>query len=357
MKRRVCGIIAALAVLLCSMLYACTTPPQNKDNSPTLNKYSAHSMDWFDTVTTVTGYAESQEAFDAVADEMLSLLAEYHRLYSIYHRFENLENLCTVNELTNGVHRTVTVDRRIIDLLLYAKEMYRLTDGTVNVAMGSVLSLWHDHRAVGMDDPANATLPPMERLQEAAKHTNIDDVIIDETACTVTLADPQMKLDVGAVAKGYAAQRVADSLVQKGISGYVLNVGGNVCTVGTKPDGDGWTVGIEDPDGGSDYLEYLSLSDRCVVTSGSYQRYYYVDGKKYHHIIDPDTLMPAEGYLSVSVVCDDAGLGDVLSTALFCLPQSEGLALVESIPEVQAMWIREDGTKTVSSDWTINVKK
>ena len=313
-------------------------------------------MDWFDTVTTVTGYAESKEAFDAVADEAFALLAEYHRLYSIYHRFDDLENLYTVNELTDGVHRTVTVDRRIIDLLLYAKEMYALTDGTVNVAMGSVLSLWHDHRTVGADDPENASLPSMERLREAAKHTDIDDVIIDETACTVTLADPQMKLDVGAVAKGYAAQRVAEAIARKGVGGYVLNVGGNVCTVGTKPDGETWTVGIEDPDGTSDYLEYLSLSDKCVVTSGSYQRYYYVDGERYHHIIDPETLMPAKGYVSVSVVCNDAGLGDALSTALFCLPQEEGRALVESVPEAEAMWIKEDGAKTVSSGWTANVK-
>jgi thiamine biosynthesis lipoprotein len=137
----------------------------------------------------------------------------------------------------------------------------------------------------------------------------------------------------------------------RGMSSYVLNVGGNVRVVGAKPDETKWTIGIEDPQR-EDYFAYLQLSRESVVTSGSYQRYYYVDGKAYHHIIHPDTQMPAEGFLSVSVVCADSGLGDAMSTALFCLPLDEGMALVESMPEVEAMWITEDRVKTVSSGWS-----
>ena len=313
-------------------------------------------MDYFDTVTTIVGYESSQEEFDAVAAEILSQLREYHQLYSIYNRFEGLENLCTINELVDGAHRTVTVDRRIIDMLLYAKEMYTLTDGTVNIAMGSVLSLWHSYRTIGMDNPAEASLPPMEKLEAAAEHTDISMMIIDEENCTVTLADPMMKLDVGAIAKGYATECVARYLEEKGITGYVLNVGGNIRAVGGKSEGEPWTVGIENPDGG-DYLAYLQVAGKSVVTSGSYQRYYYVDGKRYHHIIHPDTLMPAEGFVSVSVVCENSGLGDALSTALFCLTLEEGLALVDSTPDAEAMWVADDGTKTVSSGWNEYVKK
>ena len=156
---------------------------------------------------------------------------------------------------------------------------------------------------------------------------------------------------MGAIAKGYAVEMVAQSLEQKGISGYVLNVGGNVRTVGTKPDGSKWTVGIENSFENAEtaYLEYLYLSGESVVTSGSYQRYYEVDGKNYHHIIDPVTLMPAERYRSVSVVCRDSGMGDALSTALFCMSLEEGMALLESIEDTEAIWIFEDGTK-ISSD-------
>lgn len=347
-KQILCSALAACLILV-FILTSCGEGSKK-------NKYSAYSMDYFDTVITIVGYEKTKEEFDAVANEMLSQFAEYHKLYSIYHRFDGIENLCTINELVDGEHRTVAVDRRITDMLLYAKEMYSVTGGTVNVAMGSVLSLWHNYREIGMDDPENASLPPMESLMAAAEHTDISSLVIDEENSTVTLTDPYVKLDVGAIAKGYATERVAEYFEELGVTGYVLNVGGNIRLIGSKPNGEKWTVGIENPSGG-EYLAYLQLDGKSVVTSGSYQRYYYVDGKKYHHIIHPDTLMPAEGFVSVSVICDDSGFGDALSTALFCLSEEDGLSLVESLPETEAMWVSEDGTKTVSSGWNEFVKK
>ncbi len=314
-------------------------------------KFSSYSFDYFDTATTITGYAKTREEFDEVANDILTQLGEYHKLFTIYHRFEGMENLCTVNELSNGVHRTVQVDRRIIDLLLYSKDMYTKTNGKVNIAMGSVLSIWHDYRTDGIDEPWNAQLPPMDKLTAAAAHTDINCLIIDEKDSTVTITDPQMKLDVGAVAKGYAVEMVARSLEEKGITGYVLNVGGNVRTVGTKGDGTPWTVGIENPadDEEKPYLAYLALAGESLVTSGSYQRYYVVGGKRYHHIIDPTTLMPSEGFTSVSIVTKSSADGDALSTALFCMTYEEGIALIESLPEVEAMWVTEEGTQKYSS--------
>lgn len=348
MKRRLLCTVLVMCVLLGSVLTACTTSTRK-------NKYSTHSFDYFDTVATITGYENSQGEFDAVAGEILSQLEEYHKLYTIYHRYEGLENLCTINQVVDGAHPTVMVDRRIIDLLLYAKEMYTATNGMLNVTMGSVLSLWHDYRTLGKDDPTNASLPPADRLAEAANHVDINKMIIDEVNSTVTLTDPQMKLDVGAIAKGYATECVARWLEEQGKDGYVLNIGGNVRTVGKKPDGTLWNVGVENANG-DDYLAYLQLDGQSVVTSGSYQRFYVVDGKPYHHIIHPDTQMPATGYLSVSVVCKDSGLGDALSTALFCMPQEAGLELVESMDDVEVMWVAEDGTQTISSGWNAYLK-
>ena len=349
MKKQIKQIALVLGLIFCITLSSCTASKQK-------NKYSAYSMDYFDTVISIVGYEYTKEEFDTVADEILSQFAEYHRLYSIYHRFEGLENLCTINDVADGAHRIVPVDKRIADMLAYAKEMYTLTGGTVNVAMGSVLSLWHTYRELGTDDPKAASLPPMESLKSAAEHTDISNLVIDAENSTVTLTDPLMKLDAGAIAKGYATECVARSLEERGITGYVLNIGGNVRTIGTKPDGTPWSVGVENPLG-EEYLAYLQLNGESVVTSGSYQRYYYVDGKPYHHIIHPDTLMPAEGFLSVSVICKDSGLGDALSTALFCMTQDEGLDLVESIPGVEAMWVTDDGSKTVSSGFNEYVKK
>ena len=347
MKKRtvILYLLCACAVVSCLACASCGRKRQ---------KYSAHTFAYFDTVTTVSGYAESQEAFDAVCADIFDMLGEYHRLFNVYERYEGMENLCTVNALENGAHETVQVDGRIIDLLLYAKEMCEKTNGAVNIAMGSVLSIWHEYREEGLRDPANASLPPTERLIEASAHTDIHRVSIDTESHSVTLTDPEMLLDVGAVAKGYAVEMVAQELEKQNISGYVLNVGGNVRTVGLKADGSKWTVGIENPTESADepYAAYLSLAGGSVVTSGSYQRYYNVDGKRYHHIIDPETLFPAQAYLSVSVVCESSALGDALSTALFCMSLEDGNALVASLDGAEAMWILPNGEKRYSDGFS-----
>ena len=201
MKKRSVAIILLL-VLVLTTFCAC---------KPKLQKFSTYSFDYFDTVTTIVGYASSQEEFDAVSAEVLRELGECHRLFTIYHRYEGLENLCNVNELVNGAHRVVKVDDRIIQMLKYAKEMYAKTGGLVNVAMGSVLSIWHDYREAGRDEPWAAELPPMDKLLAASEHMSIDDLVIDEEAGTVFLADPQMRLDVGAIAKGYAVEMATSS--------------------------------------------------------------------------------------------------------------------------------------------------
>ena len=314
-------------------------------------KYTDYSFDYFDTVTTIVGYADSKEEFDGVVSELKALLLEYHRLYDIYHRYEGINNLCTVNDLTDGVHQTVQVDQKILDLLSYAKELYTVTEGKMNVAMGSVLSIWHQYRTNGISHPEEAALPPMEQLREAANHTDIGQMILDETDSTVFLADPAMRLDVGAIAKGYATEQVALYLEEKGITGYLLNVGGNVRCVGAHPDGEPWSVGIENPDTENTekpHIAYLHLTGQSLVTSGSYQRFYTVEGVRYHHIIDPETLMPGTNFLSVSVLCADSGRADALSTALFTMTYEEGAALIESLADAEAMWVLPDGEQRYS---------
>jgi thiamine biosynthesis lipoprotein len=223
--------------------------------------------------------------------------------------------------------------------------MHAATGGMLNVAMGSVLSLWHDYRTVGKDDPLNASLPPMERLQAASAHTDIDALVIDEQNGTVTLTDPRMKLDVGAIAKGYATEQVALEMQRRGVTGYVLNVGGNVRAIGLRGDKTPWAAGIDDPNGTDDapYYAIVNLEDLSLVTSGSYQRFYIVNGKSYHHIISPDTLMPATEYVSVSILCESSALADGLSTALFCMSIDEGKAVLKAIGKVEAMWVKENG--------------
>ena len=231
------------------------------------------------------------------------------------------------------------MDGEIIRLLTDCRDYYELTGHRVNTAMGSVLSMWHEARTAGLDDPASAALPDPCSLEEAGRHTSWDDVILDPQASTVFLTDPELRLDVGAVAKGWSVQQVA----RKAPEGLLISVGGNVCATGPKDaSGTPWVVGITDPDGGSEYLHTLNITDQAVVTSGDYQRYYVVDGKVYHHIIDPQTLYPGEQWRAVTVVCPDSGLADALSTALFLMPREEGQQLLEQCGAA-AMWMDAEG--------------
>jgi len=159
-----------------------------------------------------------------------------------------------------------------------------------------------------------------------------------------------MTLDVGAIAKGYAVEETAKWMKEQGIEGYILNVGGNVRIIGARPDGKGWTVGIENPETDSEngYIVYLSFNDMSLVTSGSYQRFYVVDGKSYHHIINPDTLYPAENFLSVSVLCESSAMADALSTALFSMTLDEGKNLIEKMENTEVLWVLPDGKQEMT---------
>lgn len=359
MKRKSFSIFLSLILLASqiSFLSSC-------DSVYKKQKFSEYYFDYFDTVTTITAYMESEEEFKTVCEEIKSQLNTYHKLYDIYFRYDGVNNLCVINDVTDGQHNVVKVDKKIIDLLLFSKEMYNLTGGKINVAMGSVLSIWHDYRSSGISEPENAELPKIEDLQEANKHTDFNNVIIDEKNSTVFLSDPLMSLDVGAIAKGYAVEQIADYLIEKGYTDILLNVGGNVRTIGMGKNNEPWNVGIENPDlekqEETPHIEYLKMTDMSLVTSGSYQRFYEVNGKSYHHIIDPVTLFPGEKYLSVSVLTEDSGLADALSTSLFLLDIKEGKKLIASLENTEAMWVKPDGEIEYSSgfeSFTFEYKK
>ena len=373
-KRLLCAGCAA--VLLAASLAGCgsTASPSASASSaasasadPAMagwEKYTASWYDVFDTVTTVIGYASSEEEWDRQMDALHQDLAEYHQLYDIYNHYEGVTNLYDLNR--SAAQGPVAVDQRIMDLLVESREMYKTTSGKMNVAFGAVLSIWHDYREAGLNDPDSAQLPPMEQLTAASEHCSIDDLVLDEEAGTVYFADDQLQLDVGSVGKGYAVEMVARAAEERGLASAILSVGGNVRTIGHKPDGSRWTAGIQDPWASAElagqvvndapYLVSVYMKDMALVTSGDYQRFYEVDGKRYNHIIDPDTLMPADHFSAVAVLVPDSGLGDCLSTGLFCLPLEDGQALVESLDGVEAMWMLKDGSVVYSSGFGDSVK-
>ena len=321
-----------LALLLSLLLTGCAV-----QDEPTQKQYTATFLTLFDTVTTIVGRADSEEDFRETSQAVHDALLEYHQLFDIYNAYDGINNLKTVND--NAGIQPVRVDSRIIALLKDCKTYYEATGGKVNPAMGSVLKLWHEARNDGINDPQNAYLPDGEKLKEAAAHTDLNCVVLNEAESTVYITDPGLQLDVGAVAKGWSVQRVSETAP----AGLLISVGGNVSATGPKDDaGTPWVVGVQNPDGGESFLHTLYLTKGSVVTSGDYQRAYRVDGKLYHHIIDPQTLYPSEYWRSVTVVSSDSGLADALSTALFLLPLEEGQKLLEPLG-AQAMWVDREG--------------
>ena len=343
MKKRLLPLLTAL-VLLAGLLMSCAPKPQYK-------KYRSEFMDTFDTNVIVMAYASSQAEYDALYDIVHDEFVRMHRLFDIYHTYSGINNIKTIND--NAGIQPVKVDADIIELIELSKEWDKKTDGVVNIALGSVLSIWHEYREAGISDPGSAQLPPMADLKAASAHTDIDKVIVDKAASTVYLADPDMSLDVGAVAKGYATEAVARLLMEKGYGSVLISAGGNIRAIGAPLDGvrKKWGVGIKDPNSPlagstdeSNLLDVAFVTDMSVVSSGVYERFYTVDGRQYHHLIDPDTLMPSTYYKAVTVVTQDSGIADLLSTALFLMPPDMAQEFAESLDGAEALWILPDDT-------------
>lgn len=316
--------------------------------------YTATWWDVFDTVTVVTGYASSEEEWQQQSQAIHDDLLQYHQLFDIYNTYDGLTNMATVN--AQAGQEPVTVDADLFALLQFGKQAYELTDGACNIAAGTVLSLWHDARtAAEAASPETALtagiLPTEAALLQAAGHMNMDDLVLDETAHTVQFADPELQLDVGGIAKGWAVEQTAQKAEARGLTSAILNVGGNVRAIGKKPDGSRWTAGVQDPDGDA-YLAQISLEPgQSLVVSGDYQRYFTVDGVRYHHLIDMTTLQPARYCRSVAILCTDSGIGDALSTGLFCLPQDQGQAVLAKVDGASALWVLEGDVLSPSAGW------
>ncbi len=335
-------LITAMLALCIALIPLCSC----RGGTEKIEPQSVTYYNFFDTVSVIYSYkGDSREEFAENCTRVYGVLERYHRLFDIYYEYSGINNIRTINK--NAGIAPVKVDEDLIDFLLYAKGVYTLTDGRTNIAMGSVLRLWHDCREEALEDPDSARIPSEAELAEAAMHTDIDKLVIDVSAGTVYLADSEMSLDVGAIGKGYAAERAAEALDS---DLYVLDIGGNIRMLGYKTGSTGWTVGITDPDrtSGRAYICELEAADTSLVTSGDYERYYTVGGVNYHHVIDPETNMPSEYFASVSVLTDDSGFADALSTALFCMSYEDGLALIERLEssgkgEIEAIWVTRDG--------------
>lgn len=347
-KRIALSALAVLCAFGLLFLTACTAPiPSEPPKKPTQPKNRLW-FEYFDTICVAYDYSGmSMEKFNEVTDFIEDELKACHELFDIYNEYDGINNLAAVNKNAGG--EAIKVDGRIIELLSFSKQMYAKTGGEVNIAMGAVLVLWHDARAAAGKNPAEAKIPDMTALTEASGHTDINSIVIDEENSTVKITDPKARIDVGAIAKGFTTERIARMLIERKITSFVLDFGGNLRVIGEKPDGNGWNTGIRNPDplATTPYVRTLVLKNSSLVTSATYERFFTVDGVRYHHIIDGETLMPSNRYASVSIHTESSAVADALSTAVFNMTREQIDALTKSMPGVEITVVDNEGAMTV----------
>lgn len=327
------------------------TPLNTETNE--LEKHTEKVYEYFDTITTFMGYTKDEEEFNHYVSVLNEELKRYHQLYNSYDAFEGVNNFRTINE--NAGKKPVEVDSKIIELIEYSKEMYDLTGGKINIAMGSLLGLWHDAREISVDNPEEARIPEESVLKTASSHKDINAIEIDKEKNTVYISDPDVQIDIGAIGKGYATKIIAKRLEEEGLKHGILSVGGDDVLIGDNPASENsyYKIAIQNPDledKENPYSSVVSLRNTSVVTSGDYQRYFMVDGKRYHHIIDPETMYPSTKWRSVSVILDDIAEADTISTYLFILDYEEGLEFANKVG-AEVLWIDEDYNSFATEGW------
>ncbi|MGM9946830.1 FAD:protein FMN transferase [Floccifex sp.] len=312
-------------ILIASILfYLSNQKPKETTQSITLTNVGFDTAITFSCTTTKT-------EFDSYVSLIQEAYTYYNQLFDQYHS-NDINNVYTLNQKAKNEY--IQVDEELIDCIQIAKKVYEI-NSKFDITSGSLLSIWHTKRLEGIslnEQGKDGFLPDENEIHEAKKHIGFN--LLDIQGNTIHYLDPQLQLDLGGIAKGYASQKVKEKLNEAGCDNGFINAGGNVVLLGKKD----WHIGIQDPDSNESLLDYQTNEDVCIVTSGDYQRYYTIDNQKYSHIIDPDTGYPANLHRSVTVICKDSAIADAYSTLLFCLSVEDGIKLLEDT-DIQAIWI------------------
>ncbi len=341
-----------LFILLILTLSACKSEPIRFSNV-------LIDVGFNDAPVTFVAYTENEAEFNQYQEILKDEILVLGQLFDKYNNYEGLNNLKTIND--NAGIQPVEVDQALIDLITFAKEYYTITQNTFDISMGAILEVWHNYREEGKllnsADPAQyGRVPAIEELQIAKECVSWDYIEIDDENNTVYINNPCASLDVGGIAKGFAADIVVNKLIEAGLETAIINIGdSSIITIGTKPNGDEWGVGIAQPkknvliaDSSVDTL-YFEGSIH-ISTSGDNQNYYIAENDvTYHHLIDPSTLYPVVTSLhSVTIATSlSAASAEALSKAMFILPYDDALELLNKLKTenpndvIDAVWVYE----------------
>ena len=304
--------------IICFILSGCS------QNATPVSK----SAIYFDTIITITLYDTKQ--YDLL-DECFLLAEKYENMFS-----KTIEG-SDVYKINHSNGSPVTVDNETIYLLEKAIFYAKLTNGAIDPTILPLSDLW--------DFGENDRVPYKDNIIEALSHVGYENIIIDKENSSVTLTDKNSGIDLGFIAKGYIADKMKEFLLSEGITSAIINLGGNVLTIGTKPDGTNYTLGIQAPFDMSFESSSLTVKvqDKSLVTSGVYERYFYQEDVLYHHILSTETGYPINnGLWSVTILSDSSMEGDAYSTICMCLGLDDALTLIETTDGIEAMFITED---------------
>lgn len=319
MKKKFLAISLTFLILICS-LNGCSR------NASPLTKTGF----FFDTVISITIYDSSKKY---TLDHCMELAAHYENLFSPTLKSSDIW------KINHSDGTPVTIDKETAYLIEKATSYAALTDGLLNPAIAPLSSLWNFSSAT----ENTHTVPSKEEIRTRLAHTDYTKILVNDQ--TIRLLDSQMSIDLGCIAKGYIADKLKEYLLEEQVESALINLGGNVLAVGNKPDNSSFTIGIQKPFAESGTAATtVSINDTSAVTSGIYERYFEQDGILYHHILDPKTGYPIENNLaSVTILSQASVAGDALSTSCLLLGLDDGMALIESLPDTEALFITKDG--------------
>lgn len=280
---------------------------------------------------------KSAKEIDEVFKEIDYLYNTYNTLADRYNSYDNIINIYYINEILKD-NEEVELDSKLSTLINEGIKYYEITNGYINIASGNLISVWKDYINKGEGIPTN---------EELNVNTNISDIKLEGNKLTKY---NNVKLDLGSYTKGYVTELVGKYLESIKIEHYIIDAGGNIKT-GTPYKKDNYLVGVVNPENIKDIFIKLNINNKSVVTSGDYQRYYEYNGVRYNHIINPYTLYPSSNFRSVTVISNDSFKADIYSTYLFLLDLDKGLEIVNSTPDIDAIWYIDSENIIKSEDF------
>lgn len=302
-----------------------------------------------DTVITVKLSSDSLSE-NELNEVSLKLFEEINRLSLIFSATDENSELFKLNNSKHGTPYPVSDE--LFDLFEISLKYAYLTDGAFDITLGKLINIWDitgDEKQVPSDD----AILPLKKLE------NYKDISLDFKLKTVTYND-DFDVNLGAIAKGYIGDKVKALAKSLGVSFGTINMGGNILAIGEKEGGKNWNIAITNPKEPSSYFATVSVKDKCVVTSGNYERYFIKDGKRYHHILDPFTGYPSEnGIVSVTIIGDNSATCDALSTGCYVLGLEKSLELINKIDGYDCILINENGDYFTSggiSKYNLDIK-